>query len=73
MEQETNQLPEHSRVRFRKGFPESGITSGERGTIVHRYKDGGYEVEVISGRPTPTVVTVENQDIEPTTRKSDFI
>ncbi|MGI8438042.1 MAG: DEAD/DEAH box helicase family protein [Chthoniobacterales bacterium] len=65
-ERSTVSLPEHSRVRFRKGFPESGVRPGERGTIVHVYKEGGYEVEVLTGRTRPAVVTVENEDVEAT-------
>ncbi|MBA2433827.1 MAG: DUF4926 domain-containing protein [Chthoniobacterales bacterium] len=65
-ERSAGSLPEHSRVRFRKGFPESGVSSGEQGTIVHVYDDGGYEVEVLTGRNRPAVVTVENDDVEPT-------
>ena len=58
-ERSIGSLPEHSRVRLRRDFPEDGVRTGEDGTIVHVYRDGGYEVEMISDRSKPAAVTVE--------------
>jgi hypothetical protein len=56
---------EHSRVRVTRAFPEAGVKTGGQGTIVHVYRDGGYEVEFLADRQRPTVVTVEESDVEP--------
>jgi hypothetical protein len=57
-------LPEQSLVCLKREFPDDGVRSGEKGTIVHVYKDGGYDVEVSSDRAKPIVITVENNDVE---------
>lgn len=57
-------LPEHTRVRLLRDVPESGLVKGAKGTIVHVYEDGGYEVEFIAGRARPVVATLETADVE---------
>ena len=42
-------LPEHSRAALREDRPETGLRTGDVGTIVHVYADGaGYEVEFVA-------------------------
>lgn len=57
-------LPEHTRVRLLTSFAEKGLRAGEVGTIVHVYEDNAYEVEFVTGRSRPEVVTVERDDVE---------
>ena len=57
-------LPEHTRVALRRDQPEAGLLKGQKGTIVHVYAEGGYEVEFIEGRDKPVVVTLELPDVE---------
>ena len=60
-------LPEHTRVRLRHALPKGGLHKGAKGTIVHIYEDGGYEVEFIEGLERPSVVTLEQADVEEVT------
>jgi len=59
-------LPEHSRVRVKRALPAEGVAAGAVGTVVHVYAGGaGYEVEFVAGRPSPAVVTLSADDLEP--------
>jgi hypothetical protein len=49
---------------LRRDLPETDLSKGDRGTIVHVYDDGGYEVEFIEERNRPVVVTLELPDVE---------
>lgn len=57
-------LEELSIVRVLRDFRAMGVHTGETGTIVHVYENGGYEVEFTKGRIRPAVVTVEDEDVE---------
>jgi type III restriction enzyme len=57
-------LRELTRVRVRSAKPAEGVNAGEKGTIVHVYPKGGYEVEFTSNRARPAVVTVHADDVE---------
>lgn len=59
-------IPEHAIVRLLPDRPADGLKAGDKGTVVHVYEDSAaYEVEFISGRTQPKLVTVEPGAIEP--------
>ena len=61
---ESGALPEHTRILLRRDIPEADLAAGAKGTIVHVYNNGGYEVEFIEGRARPVVVTLEVSEVE---------
>ena len=56
---------EHSVVRLHRALPEEGLKAGDLGAVVHVYEGGaGYEVEFLSGRSRPCLVTLTAEDVE---------
>ena len=58
-------IKEHNRVVLKTPVPSVGLESGDVGTVVHVYRDGGaYEVEftTLEGK-TAAVVTVEASQV----------
>jgi hypothetical protein len=58
-------LAEHARVRLRKALPEHQLCAGTAGTVVHRYRRGGLEVEFGANTKCPKVVTLDAESVEP--------
>lgn len=54
-------------VVLTRDLPESGLSKGDVGTVVHRYEGGtGYEVEFVTGEGgTVAVLTLAPDDIRP--------
>lgn len=58
-------IEELETVVLTRGVPESGLSEGDVGTVVHRYEDGkGYEVEFMTGEGrTVAVLTLAADDL----------
>ncbi|HEY2825920.1 MAG TPA: DUF4926 domain-containing protein [Gemmatimonadales bacterium] len=53
-------------VVLTRDAPAAGLRSGDLGTVVHCYPDGGCEVEFITGGgDTVAVLTLESSDVRP--------
>lgn len=54
-------------VVLTRDIPESGLSEGDVGTVVHRYEGGkGYEVEFVTGEGrTVAVLTLAAEDLRP--------
>ena len=63
-------ISEHSVVRLRRAIPKEGLKTGDKGAVVHVYEGGaGYEVEFLSGRFRPCLVTLAAKDVEEAEKK----
>lgn len=60
-------MEELESVVLTRDVPESGLSAGDVGTIVHRYPEGqGYEVEFVTGEGrTVAVLTLTGPDLRP--------
>lgn len=52
--------------RIRDDIPEHELEAGDVGAVVHRYEEGGYEVEFVSASgATLAVLTLTDADLRP--------
>ncbi len=58
-------IKELDTIVLTRDFPEHGLSRGDIGVVVHRYKDdAAYEVEFVTGKgETLAVITLEPKDI----------
>lgn len=61
---------EHEVVVLRRNLPESGLVTGDVGTVVGVYATGGYEVEFTAADgSTVAVLALSHEDIRPRRRR----
>ncbi len=64
-------IKEHHRVVLKKGIRERGLKTGDVGTVVHVYKNGGaFEVEFVSlYGETVAIATLDASQIRPVQKR----
>ncbi len=64
-------IKEHDRVVLKKGIRERGLKTGDVGTVVHVYKNGGaFEVEFVSlYGETVAIATLDASQIRPVQKR----